>query len=47
MIGSDLFCNETTIRWDANDDSLKEFKFDIVNDDHWEHEEVPFVLLFF
>ena len=45
MKGRDFVCNETTFYWDKNEHDMKEFKFGINNDEHWEHEEVFYISL--
>ena len=43
--GRDFVCNDTTLFWNKNENDVKEFKFGINNDQHWEHEEIFYMTL--
>eukprot|EP01083_Nonionella_stella_P222935 795052_1 len=43
--GRDFVCNDTTLYWAKDEDDIKEFKFGLYNDEHWEHEEVFYITL--
>eukprot|EP01084_Bolivina_argentea_P178263 308144_1 len=43
--GRDFVCNDTTFYWNIYEHDIKEFKFSINNDQHWEHEEVFYITL--